>query len=1160
MSAASNPAYLYQLGGSLSVDHPSYVMRQADRDFYTGLKAGNLCYVLNSRQTGKSSLRIRTMNRLQADGVCCAEIDLSGIGSHQIAPEQWYGGIIQEIISSLELKINRRNWWRDRDDLSPVMRFKEFIETVLLLEGSQNIVIFIDEIDSVLKLNFKDDFFAVVRSCYNKRAEKSAYGRLTFALLGVATPSDLIQDKSRTPFNIGQAIELQGFQLHEAQPLTKGLVGKTSNPQKVLKAILTWTEGQPFLTQKLCNFIQSSPSFIPSGLEEKWVDDLVKAQVIDRWESQDEPEHLRTISDRILNNGQRTGRLLGMYQRILQQDTISTDNSPEQSELRLSGLVVKHQGTLKISNPIYSAVFTPKWVNQVLEDLRPYAEGLAAWSTTQRKDESRLLRGQALLNALIWAEDKSLSDLDYQFLSASQELDKREIQIALDTEKEASYILSEANDTLVESQQKARQTIRRGVTGLVMISVVAFTVLGWVGLRVRQAETQRKWAEIAELNARAAALFLSNDRLGALVNSVKAGRQLLDTDAPTDIKSETAKKLKQILDEVQEYNRLENHSASVYSVKFSPDGQTIASASGDNTVKLWSRDGQELIALKGHSNPVYDVDFSPDNQTIASASGDKTIKLWSRDGKEIKTLRGHSARVLSVKFSPDGQTLASGSDDRTIKLWSREGKEIKTLIGHGNGVFNVNFSPDGKVLASASSDQTIKLWNRDGKELKTLRGHNGTVYSVNFSPDAQTIISASADRSIKLWNQAGRAFKTFQGQNAEVYSASFSPDGQTFASANGNTVKLWSRDGSEIGILKGHHDAIRSVSFSPNNQALATASMDNTIKLWSNKRMLLKTFNGHSRRIYSVDFSPDGQTLASGSDDRTIKFWNRDGRALKTLTGHSAAVSSIDFSPDGQLIASASDDKTIRLWSREGKALKTLKGHNGMVYSVIFSPDNRLIASASGDKTIKLWSREGKALKTLKGHSDGVNSLSFSPDSQLIASASDDKTIRLWSREGQEIKTLTGHSDGVYSVSFSPDGQILASAGGDKIIKLWNRDGTLLRTLNGHDAAIYNVSFSPNSQLLASASADKTIKLWNRDGTLLRTLNGHTSPVNGVSFSPDARILASASSDKTLKLWQLDDLANHESYPSELMLGCNWLKDYLKTNIRFHGNERLICN
>jgi hypothetical protein len=400
MSAASK--YTYQLGGSLSVDNPSYVIRQADRDFYEGLKAGNLCYVLNSRQTGKSSLRVQTMNRLQAEGICCAEIDLSGIGSHQVTPEQWYGGILQEIISSLELKINRRNWWREHDDLSPVKRFKEFIETVLLLGNSQNIVIFIDEIDSVLKLNFKDDFFAVVRSCYNKRAEKSVYRRLTFALLGVATPSDLIQDKSRTPFNIGQAIELQGFQIHEAQLLTKGLEGKTSNPQKVLKAILSWTEGQPFLTQKLCNFIQSSPSFIPAGVEEKWVEDLVKAQVINRWESQDEPEHLRTISDRILNNGQRTGRLLGMYQRILQRGAIETDNSPEQSELRLSGLVVKQHGTLKVSNPIYASVFNPAWVNQVLEDMRPYAEGLAAWVATHRKDESRLLRGQSLLNALMF--------------------------------------------------------------------------------------------------------------------------------------------------------------------------------------------------------------------------------------------------------------------------------------------------------------------------------------------------------------------------------------------------------------------------------------------------------------------------------------------------------------------------------------------------------------------------------------------------------------------------------------------------------------------------------------------------------------------------------------------------------------------------------------
>ncbi len=261
--------YEYHLGGSLPVDASSYVMRQADSDFYTFLQAGEFCYVLNSRQMGKSSLRVQTMQRLQAEGVICAFIDLTGIGKEDVTAEKWYAGLVQSLVSSCQLsqkfqwrtwwksqKFQWRTWWKEhREFLSPVQRLSLFIEEVLLAEIKQNIVIFVDEIDRVLSQNFSlDDFFALIRFFYNRRVDESKYQRLTFALLGVATPSDLIRDKTQTPFNIGRAIALPGFQLHEVQPLTDGLMGKVNNPQAAIAQILNWTGGQPFLTQKLCQF------------------------------------------------------------------------------------------------------------------------------------------------------------------------------------------------------------------------------------------------------------------------------------------------------------------------------------------------------------------------------------------------------------------------------------------------------------------------------------------------------------------------------------------------------------------------------------------------------------------------------------------------------------------------------------------------------------------------------------------------------------------------------------------------------------------------------------------------------------------------------------------------------------------------------------------
>ena len=219
---------------------------------------------------------------------------------------------------------------------------------------------------------------------------------------------------------------------------------------------------------------------------------------------------------------------------------------------------------------------------------------------------------------------------------------------------------------------------------------------------------------------------------------------------------------------------------------------------------------------------------------IASASDDQTVKLWDTTGRELKTLKGHSAWVTSVNFSPNGKMIASASRDGTVKLWDTTGILLKTLKGHSSGVYSVSFSPDGKMIASASYDGTVKLWDTTGILLKTLKGHSSGVSGVSFSPDSKMIASASRDGTVKLWDTTGRELKTLKGHSSGVYSVSFSPDGKMIASASlDGTVKLWDTTGRELKTLKGHSDSVSSVSFSPDGKMIASASDDGTVILWN---------------------------------------------------------------------------------------------------------------------------------------------------------------------------------------------------------------------------------------------------------------------------------------------------------------------------------------
>ena len=1165
----------FQVGGNLGPDARSYVVRRADEELPGLILADHFCYVLTSRQMGKSSLMVRTAEKLQAKGIRTAEVDLTFIGT-QMPAEAWYLSFISQIHGQLGLSIDFEAWWDTRSKLSAVQRFSDFLRQVVLEEISGKVVIFIDEIETTLSLDFSDDFFAAIRAVYNARASDPAYGRLTFVLLGVAMPGDLIEDRTRTPFNIGQGVTLQEFSQEEGAVLQKGLESACPGEgEAIFTRIYHWTEGHPYLTQKLCAAAVAAGD---GPWDEGRVDALVEESFFGE-EALRKDSNLQMIRDRTRTDPS-SRQLLRLYRQVWEgKEVRDEERSVAKSRLKLYGLVkATRGGMLTVRNRVYEQVFDLDWVKEVMP--RDRARWLTAVSVLvavvamaitgyllirQRQQTAEFYIEQFLASSSADVRVTSLAgligltgyedevhSLFFEELGHEERIAMFEVSspagledellsvvkglyTQLDNTSRDNSVLEAMKDTLEELDDPAARNL------------FLETKQWLVG---RRSCSQGAYREAVEAYNVAVGLNGGNARIyfdRALAYLAMADFEVALSDIVTAVElDETLEtKARQIIDEDPELLTYLAQHRGEYPILAAWVPELTSTPTYGPSPAASSTPSPTVSPTPPVSGPTPILSPTPEiRSNVISIENASQVTQLARWGNET---------VKGVDYSREGRLVVASS--MGLVLYDIQTLVTLSVVQTDVPVTTVVFSPNGRMLAAGMEDNTITLWrvvdmqpnpelgNAEHGEKSAnlvsagvLRGHEGRIRSLDFAARGQLIASGSADGTVRIWN---------------------------------------AEDKEQLSVLDDHDGGVTDVAFSADETKLISGSEGGTIRIWQvGGARQLHVLDSDGQEVNSVAFSPDGTLVAAGvcvekqyldCVKGEIRLWRvNSGELAATLEGHGGSVSDIVFSPDQTMLASGSGDHTTRLWQATGaptqrglrrigspilpgiqgpvstgvslQTLAVLKGHTSGVNSLVFSPDGMRLVSGSSDNTIRVWEvLTGHIVAGLSRMIPAVKSLAFSPDGETLASGSSAGVIKLWRvSDGALIPTQARHAgEDANSVAFSPDGTMLASGSSDNTVRLWRiaecergieECGVPVRVLRGHWDWVKSVAFSPDGSLLASASLDSTVRLSDVDsGDLIRTLGRRISGVHAIAFSPSRAVLAAGSLDGTVRLWGVDD-------------------------------------
>ena len=1024
----------------------------------------------------------------------------------------------------------------------------------MLAQVPEPIVLFVDEIDSTLKLSFTDDFFAAIRYVYNARATIKEFARLSFVLLGVATPSQLIRDPDRTPFNIGKRVELTDFTFDDALPLATALNLPEDNTRQVLGWVLGWTGGHPYLTQRLFRALQ---------LEEKatWteadVDETVAKEFLGQTSGQD--SNLLFVLDMLTRRApkDKEADVLRTYRDVLSGPKPVRDEkrSVVKSHLKLAGIVREEDSILRVRNRIYATVYDEKWV----EDHFPIN-----W----RKRVQYAAIGLTLMLLLIsipttifaltkWNEaEKNAQQLKQAYGELEQangELKqaKQNLEAALDA-AEVARQSAETNFNEAREAQAAEQGLRKKAENLKRLADMQSQRLKIQGIELAR---ERDNANSGQLAARADALLTIDPvaSLEMIIDRNLDGKQVKETkDTDAVLRSSLV---------LSHFRKFLGGQGAIK--LFSDDGKKILIGEKGDRVSIYGLepDGNPT-KLGDFVLPIFEkitsLAISRNGNLALSATDSGKAYLWELPASgNAKELSGHEAQISTATFSSDGKWALTASKDKTARLWETSTGRSLALRGHEGPVFAAAFSPDGKHVVTASKDGTAMIWNVPDKiEVEEIQNTYKLVHPIDpktrmapevltatFSPDNLLVVTACDNGSAYVWDPNSGALKEkLSGHTSAVVIASFSSDGKRLVTASRDTTaRVWNVEDWSSVVLAGHTDDVLSADFSHDNNLVITASQDNTARIWDvSTGENITILRGHHKRVTNALFSFDDKSAITVSDDNTARLWDVTvGRSVAALANHKPPVYTAKFSQDSTNVLTTSDDNAVRVWdAHTGAPTGVVLQHNRAVFDASFSPNGQLIVTASEDGIARIWNaRSGSPLLELLGLS-AVKSASFSPDNQLVVTASEDGFVRIWESQTGKPGRISEFGQFFDKAIFTPDGRFVVTSSSAGDASVWDarksdesqslvaggqlginsrdaftRDGKYVITVNGLLAKVWEVKSGKGVHTYPDFS-------YYDSGTALSIL--HEDVINTAAISPDGTLVVTASKDNTAKVWNFE--------------------------------------